>query len=144
MRIESFRIVVDTYAWIEYFRGSRIGEKVKEYLIQADYAYTPTIVLAEIARKYIREGMDLSVVEKRLEIIEEVSTIIGIDHKIALEAGKAYVELLQYSKKQQLKTVPGLADAIVLATARILKAKVLTSDKHFKNLKETIWIGKET
>ena len=29
----------------------------------------------------------------------------------------------------------GLADAYVLATAKMLKAKVLTGDAHFKNMK---------
>ncbi|HIE32764.1 MAG TPA: type II toxin-antitoxin system VapC family toxin [Thermodesulfobacteriaceae bacterium] len=56
MRIENCRVVVDSYAWIEYFSGSKAGELVKEYLISASSAYTPSIVLAEIARKYMREG----------------------------------------------------------------------------------------
>ena len=32
----------------------------------------------------------------------------------------------------------GLADAYVLATARKLKAKILTGDPHFKNVKDAI------
>jgi predicted nucleic acid-binding protein len=34
----------------------------------------------------------------------------------------------------------GLADAYVLATARKLKAKILTGDEHFKPVKEAIMI----
>jgi predicted nucleic acid-binding protein len=32
----------------------------------------------------------------------------------------------------------GLADAYVLETARKLKSKVLTGDKHFRNVKEAV------
>ena len=45
-------VVYDSYAWIEYFRGSEKGLKVKELLRHK--GYTPSIVLAEIARKYLR------------------------------------------------------------------------------------------
>ncbi len=140
MRVENSRIVVDTYAWIEYFRGTNIGLKVKKYLAEADYVYTPTIVLAEIARKYIREGASIDLVEERLGIIEELSAIVGINAKIALEAGKAYIELLELAKAKQLKKTLGLGDAIVLATARVLGARILTGDRHFKYLEETIWL----
>jgi len=133
------RIIVDTYAWIEYFSGTEIGEKVKKFLVEK-YAYTPEIVLAEIARKYIREGMSIETVKHRLYIIGELSVITGIDYKIALESGKAYLELLNHSKKLKLKTKPGLGDAIILETAKILNAKILTGDQHFKNLKITIWL----
>ncbi len=140
LRIENSRIVVDTYAWIEYFRGTSMGLKVKEYLARADYVYTPTIVLAEIARKYIREGISIDVVEERLGIVKELSAIIGIDSRIALESGKAYIELVNLAKTKQLKKTPGLGDAIILATARVLEARILTGDEHFKYLRETIWL----
>ena len=141
MKTGNTSIVVDTYAWIEYFRGTRKGEIVKEKLLSAPEIYTPSIVLAEIARKYLRENMPEPLVEERLKIITEASIIIGIDQKIALEAGKAYIELAEASKKQGLKHKPSLNDAIILASARKLQAKVLTNDKHFKNLEETIWLG---
>ncbi|MEM2768072.1 MAG: PIN domain-containing protein, partial [Candidatus Bathyarchaeia archaeon] len=50
-------VVVDSYAWIEIFIGSSQGEKAKEAILKAEEAYTPDIVLAEIARKYMREGV---------------------------------------------------------------------------------------
>ena len=140
MKIENNKVVVDTYAWIEYFNGTEKGEKVKKFLIE-EYTYTPEIVLAEIARKYIREGASLETVKQRLRIIGELSVTVGIDYKIALESGKAYLELLDHSKKLKLKAKPGLGDAIILATAKVLNAKVLTGDQHFKKIKITIWIG---
>lgn len=141
MRIGSPNIVVDTYAWIEYFRGTVKGEAVKRYLLSARGVYTPSIVLAEIARKYLREGFSRDAVSEKLKVIANISTIIPIDTELALEAGEAYLELLEHSRKQKLKQKPSLNDAIVLATARRMKAKVVTGDQHFKNLRETLWVG---
>lgn len=67
-----------------------------------------------------------------------MTTIVYIDPTIALEAGKAYMILLHYSKQRALKTKPSLADAIVYAIAKTL-AKILTGDEHFKDLDITIW-----
>jgi len=47
------RIVADTYAWIELFIGSE----------------TPDIVLAEIARKYLREGVGKGIIIERLKLM---------------------------------------------------------------------------
>jgi predicted nucleic acid-binding protein len=50
-------VVYDTYAWIEYFLGTSKGAQVKKLLDKG--GYTPSIVLAEISRKYFREGASL-------------------------------------------------------------------------------------
>ncbi len=134
-------LVVDTYAWIEYFQGSKKGEEVKEFLLSAENVYTPSIVLAEIARKYIRENIPREIVKQRLKIIVEISFIVYINAEIALEAGKTYLELVKHAKDKGLRQKPSLNDALVLAIARKLGAKILTGDKHFKDLEETIWIG---
>ena len=75
MKIESTSVVIDTYAWIEYFRGTKKGEIVKNYLLSAENVYTPSIVLAEIVRKYIRENYSRDVVKRRLKVIAEISLI---------------------------------------------------------------------
>ena len=49
------------------------------------------------------------------------------------------VGILHAEIKKKIKDF-GLADTFVLATARILKAKILTGDPHFKKFKETILI----
>ncbi len=133
------RIVVDTYAWIEFFSGSEKGAKVRELLV-ASNAFVPDIVLAEVARKYLREGVDEDTVRRRIEFITDVAKNVPIDEEIALLSAKCYFELLEKSKKEGTST-PGLADGIVLATGRKLKAKVLTGDKHFRGLGDVIWIG---
>jgi len=132
--------VVDTYAWIELFIGSEKGRIVKEKLGSAEEVYTPDIVLAELAKKYAREGVELSVVEERLSKISEISRIIPIDKGIAIRAAEVDRELRDRARKAGLKE-PSLVDAIILATARTLDANLITGDQHFKGESGTIWLG---
>jgi predicted nucleic acid-binding protein len=134
------KIVVDTYAWIELLLGSEKGKKVNEMLENADEVYTPSIGLAETARKFLREGSDEKTITESLDLITSASTITQIDPTVALEAAKCQSELSERAKKSKQNT-PSLFDAIVLATARINKCKILTGDEHFKDLPETIWLS---
>jgi predicted nucleic acid-binding protein len=132
--------VIDAYAWIELFIGSKQGLEIKETLEKAEEIYTPGTVLAEIARKYIREGVDEKTVDARLQLIASSSIITNLDVDIALEAAKCYSELVTRAKRSKLNT-PSLFDAIVLGTCKTLKSKVISGDEHFRNLPETIWVG---
>lgn len=134
------KIVVDAYAWVEIFIGSEKGDKARNILRDALEVYTPDVVLAEIARKYLREGVEHQVIFDRLKVVMEASDIASIDVDVAFESARCYEELSQRAKSEGFKT-PSLFDAIVLAIARVFKAKVLTGDEHFKNLPETLWIG---
>ena len=134
------KIVVDRYAWIELFRGSEKGVKVKELISNSTSVFVPDIVLAEIARKYIWEGYDENTVLQRLKWIVEVATPVQIDVEVAIAASKCYMEIRNKTKCLKLSS-PSLSDGIILAVARIKEAKVVTGDKHFKDFEETIWIG---
>lgn len=133
-------MLLDSYAWIEYFSGSGEGLKIRTYL-KGEQVFTPTIVLAEIARKYIREGFSEGEVRKRLLFIASKSLLIEISMELAVEAAKAYMQLLKKAKKENLNT-PSLADAIVLASARMQNVSIVTGDIHFKGLKEAEYIGR--
>jgi predicted nucleic acid-binding protein len=134
------KIVVDAYAWIEHFIGSEKGQKVDEILENADEVYTPDTVLAEVARKYIREGAERKTVVDRLEQIVDASSIICLDAKLSLVAAECLSEMDLSAKKSKLNR-PSLFDAIVLAMGRAKKSKILTGDRHFKDLPETEWVG---
>jgi len=133
------KIVIDTYAWIELLIGSERGNKVKELIENAQEVYTPSTVLAEAARKFLREDIDEKTIASWLEIIKAASVITQIDSTTALEAAKCHIEIAKKAKMSKQNT-PSLFDAIVYATARLNQCKILTGDEHFKNLPETIWI----
>ena len=133
------KIVIDTYAWIELLIGSERGNKVKELMENAEEVYTPSTVLAETARKFLREGTDEKTIGTWLEIITNASVITQIDSATALEAAKCQLELSQQAKRSK-QNAPSLFDAIVYATAKINQGRIITGDIHFRNLPETIWI----
>lgn len=98
------KTVIDAYAWIEIFIGSKNGEKAKEILEKAEETYTPDVVMAEIARKYMREEMKEHAILERLTTIEETSEIVSIDKNIALESAKCYLELTEKAIEERLQT----------------------------------------
>ena len=136
----SFSHVIDSYAWIEYFRASREGEKARQY-IEGEGAATPIIVVAEVSRKLLREveaGQETSEQRQRhMEFIRSASQIVGLDFDQAVDAGRLDLEM-----KKKIKGW-GLADTFVLALARSAGAKVVTGDEHFRETRDAIMI-KET
>ena len=130
---------MDSYAWIELFLGTAKGDKTRRLILEADEVRTPDIVLAEIARKYHREQIDLKTLRARLETVSSTSIVTGINTNLALRTGPAYMELTEKAKREHLDS-PSLFDAIVLATTRAYSSSVVTGDKHFRGLTETIFL----
>src|SRR3990170_3855481 len=128
------RYVIDSYAWLEYFMGTPAGDEARKILDSiSDEKLTATICVAEIYSKILRvEGSETA--ELRRAFIKSRSAVVALTEEIAVEAAKIDVEM----KKKT--TGWGLADSIVLSTARKKKAKILTGDEHFSGLKETRYI----
>jgi predicted nucleic acid-binding protein len=139
MRLNSMnsKYVIDAYAWIEYFRASDYGKVAKEYVESAD-SVTPSIVVAEVSRKLQKEieiGNETPDGRlKRLDFINATSQLVELDFELAVIAGKTDCDMKKKEKGW------GLADSIVLCTARSMKGKVVTGDEHFRDLKEVIFI----
>jgi predicted nucleic acid-binding protein len=127
----SYEFVIDSYAWIEYFRGTPTGAKARRY-IESDSAATSAITLAELREKYLRE--EWSFFEADLNFITTRTSQIPIDRPVALLAGE-----INHARKKISKDW-GMADSIILATARAASAKIVTGDPHFKGLPEAVLI----
>ena len=127
------KYVIDSYAWIEYFVGTRAGEKVKPIIESRDEKITPLICLAEVYAKTLRvESEELA--EKQRTFIKEKSSLAPLDEATAVEAAKIVCRM-----KKEINGW-GLADSIVYATAVLKKANVVTGDEHFKKLENTVFI----
>jgi predicted nucleic acid-binding protein len=127
------KYVIDSYAWIEYFMGTEAGEKAKPIIESSEEKITPTICLAEVYAKTLKvENEELA--EKERAFIKEKSALATLDELIAVECAK-----VQNKMKKEVNEW-GLADSIVYATALLKKAEVVTGDKHFKRLKNVIFI----
>jgi len=136
----SYEYVIDSYAWVEYFRASAAGEVAREFIERGKSA-TPTIVVSEISRKLLKEideGNETAEGRlKRLEFIRATTQVIDLDFDIAVQAG----EIDSRMKKQRKGW--GLADSIIFCTAKVVKGKVVTGDEHFKGLDETLFIREQ-
>jgi len=127
----SYNYVVDSYAWIEYFRGSEAG-KITRGFIEGGKAATATIAIAELREKYTRE--DWPYFDEDLLFITSSTAIVNLTKDVAVTAGE-----INAAMKAKIKGW-GMADSVTLATAQLAKAKVVTGDKHFKGLKQAILI----
>ena len=128
------KYIIDSYAWLEYFMGTDGGEKVKAILdSEVNEKLTPSICLAEIYAKILRSE-DAEKAELRRAFIKSRSALVVLGEELAVEAAKLDVVMK--------KRVPGwgLADSIVLSTARDRGGKVVTGDQHFRGLPEVYMI----
>mgnify|MGYP001566113519 CR=1 FL=1 len=123
-------IVFDTYAWVEYFNATKKGIIVKTYL-EKEEIITPAIVLLELSYKSDKEGWDF---DKYLSFIKTNSKVVWINEKFILTFGKAYNDV-----KKQVKHI-GITDIIIIHTAKMNDAQVLTGDDHFKKISGTIML----
>ncbi len=132
--------IIDAYAWIEYFKASNHGDTAKIY-IESDDAITPTIAVAEVSQKLQTEielGNETQEGRlKRLEFMRATSRIEDLDFEIAVEAGKTNAIMKKKTKGW------GMADSIILCTAKSVEGKVVTGDEHFRGLNETIFIKQD-
>ena len=127
------KYVIDAYAWIEYLRGSRAGEKVRAVFEEENSEiYTCDVTIAEVISKTAREGQD---VEVAYGVLLNNSQVVNVDEEVSRRAGLLHAEM------RKIERDFGLADAYVLVTARRLRSKVLTGDPHFRGVKEAVLIG---
>lgn len=126
------RYVIDAWAWIEYFNGSQLGEKVKSYIEnEQSELFTLSVTLAEITSFFIRKKRNM---QDAAAAITTLSKIGAPGSDLAVSAGELHADLR--------KTMPdfGLADAFILAFAKKTNVKIISGDTHLKKQKETIFI----
>jgi len=128
------RYVIDSFAWLEYFIGSPKGKVAQEIIdSRADEKFTPTICVAEVYAKSLKnEGETMA--ETRRNFMRDRSAVAPLNEGTAVEAAK-----IDVARKKEVGRW-GLADSVVLATARELNAKVLTGDAHFEGLQDVVML----
>ncbi len=127
------RYVIDSYAWLEYFMGTKAGENAKAIIENFEEKITPTICLAEVYGKTLKVE-NQEVAEKQRAFIKEKSALVYLDESIAVESAKVQVRM-----KKEIDGW-GLADSMVYATAIVKKGEVVTGDEHFRKLKNVLFI----
>jgi predicted nucleic acid-binding protein len=117
-------IVLDTWAWVEYWRGNTA---IRDIIEGPEHKITSMITIAELERFY---GNDKRRMDLMVEKIQLRSRLVAVDLEIARAGGAV---------RRGMKE-GGIADAIIYATALRNHAKVLTGDAHFRKLSEVIFV----
>lgn len=112
--------IFDSWAWVEYFAGTRAGEAVRDLVEGTEVLFTPAVCLTELRAKYLAEGKDPSA---RIAFIVSRTSIVDVDAGVAEDAADLKIG-------HRLHTV----DALVLACARKARADLVTGDRHFQGL----------
>ena len=124
--------VVDTRFLAEHFYSNQTETKQKttnklRELIKNREGILPTIVICEIVQVTCEKRGKEEAEIRHLSLVRSGLQIQELNQEIAKEAG-----LL----KCRHKNIP-MGDCLVAATAIINKAKVLSDDQHFDDIKET-------
>lgn len=120
--------MVDSWAWVEYFKGTSSGKKAASYIEGEEKVIVSAINVAEVRLFLLRHKP--AEAEKHISFLLNTSFPITISTEIALHAAK-----IKHEKKL------GLADAIVMVTAMMHNAKIITGDDDFKGEEGVIYIG---
>ncbi len=115
--------LLDTSAWVEYFRGSVQGEYVKTSLTPK--VYTSAITLAEIIPWFKKRKIDIS---WGISHIKKNSIIIPLRESVLVESGYIYAGLRKSRKKI------AMIDVIIYMSAQLHGLMFLTKDTDFRRL----------
>ena len=121
-------VVFDTSAWIEYFTGSKKGSVVKGYVDADTEVFTPSICLAELKLKYMREKPE--VVEERIMLVLNRSAVVDLNSAISL-----------LGADNKLKHKLYLVDSVIYSTAQLLGKELVTSDTDLGSLPGVIFLN---
>lgn len=124
--------IVDSYAWIEYFIGSKKGDVLRGLLQDIKNKFlTAECCLAEIMGWSLKNSQDF---DKLFKIIRADSHILPLTEHDWIDAGKERFE----QRKRQNDF--GLIDAVILIKQKEFNCKLITGDKHFKGMSNVVFL----
>lgn len=119
-------MLLDTHAWIEFFRGKDTGKKVREVL-RRERCYSSIVSLAELVEWCMRNDLKARI-KDYVTAVARGSVVLNLDEEIAAIAGR-----INHERKKKVKGW-GMMDSMILATAISYNLSILTGDSHFKDL----------
>jgi predicted nucleic acid-binding protein len=124
-------ILIDSYGWIEYFADGPLAETYAAFIEKADAerTVTPTIVIYEVYRRV----KNMKGEQKALESYAQMSRtkIVELTSLISLKAADVSITLNL-----------GMADSIIVATAKEYNAEIVTTDEHLKSVEGVKFFNK--
>lgn len=125
--------LVDSWAWIEYFIGSENGLLLKRLLNNKNNKFiTMECTVSELRSYCLRTNNDFS---KIYNILRRNSIILPVLFNNWADAAS-----IKFFMRKKVKDF-GLIDSILVSKQKELKCKIVSGDKHFKGLKNVVYIG---
>ena len=125
--------IVDSWAWIEYFTGSKSGLKLKKLVDNKNHKFiTMECTLSEVNSYCLRTGSNF---DRLNSIIKKNSIMLPVTNDIWLKAAETKHEI-----RKKIKDF-GLIDSILVAKQKELNCTIISGDEHFKNMKKIVYIG---
>ncbi|MBI4016754.1 MAG: PIN domain-containing protein [Candidatus Aenigmarchaeota archaeon] len=124
----SYKYVIDSSAWVEYFGGTRKGAKIRHIVDEEEIA-TSIIAIAELADKHTRENRPF---EPTLEFVQSKAAILPITVDIAVDAARLK------NDRRKINSKFGLVDGIHLVTAWKEQATLVTCDTDFVGVRNVV------
>lgn len=120
-------LVVDSVGWLAFFRGESLAAQYRPFLLGEAELVCPTIILYEVARRVERDAGRQAAARAAAQLLN--TRVVPLDEALALSAARVGL------------THPlAMADAIIYATARFVGATLVTSDAHFQDLPDVVYL----
>jgi len=125
---------LDTSIIIEIFRNNKNSKKFQDIYtyIKDEPIFISIIQIGEISDWCLKNHIEP---EKRIAKLKQILNIIPLNEKICYDAAQ-----IKYTIRIKGVAKFGLLDGIVLASARSINQRLLTTDTDFKTIKDAIVI----
>ena len=122
-------VLIDSWAWIEYWKGGKLGEEAASFIDGEEESVVSTINLAEVYL-WVAKSYGEATAGEKVATVEKRCHVVPVERDIAVEAAKI-------KRRERL----GLADSLILATARQFGGKVVTGDPDMKGLRDVAFLA---
>jgi len=123
---------IDTSIIIEIFCNDKKSKTFEEIynLIKDEPIFISTIQIGEISDWRLKNNIDP---EQRITKLKQISNIVPLNEKICMEGSK-----IKNNTRKNGMTKFSLIDGIILASARSINQKLLTTDEDFRKNEDAI------
>lgn len=121
--------LVDSSGWVEYFTNAPNAPLFALFIEDPEGLVVPSLSLYEVFKKLLQETDENTALQAVTQM--QLGKVIPLDEPLALNAAR-----LSYDCQLSM------ADSVILCTARMHNALLVTQDEHFKGLPGTKYFPK--
>ena len=113
--------IIDSSFWLEYFAGTKAGDKISDIIEKTDELIVPTITIYEVFKKLLLER-------------NEDDALFAVGHMKQGKIIELTEELSLSAARMSIKYKLPMADSIIYATNIKYNCILWTQDQHFIDL----------